>query len=34
LAALKIGTGRLREAHWLVYLFAGLFLVRYAWLMR
>jgi AGZA family xanthine/uracil permease-like MFS transporter len=33
-AALKIATGRMREAHWLVYLFAALFLVRYAWLVR
>jgi AGZA family xanthine/uracil permease-like MFS transporter len=28
-AFLKLGTGRGREAHWLVYLFAALFLVRY-----
>ena len=33
-AALKLGTGRAREAHWLVYLCAGLFLLRYAWLTR
>lgn len=33
-AALKLGTGRVRDAHWLVYLFAALFLVRYAWLVR
>ena len=31
-AVLKIATGRAREAHWLVYLFAALFIVRYAWL--
>lgn len=29
---LKLGTGRGREAHWLVFLFAGLFLLRYAWM--
>ncbi|MDP6580485.1 MAG: NCS2 family permease [Vicinamibacterales bacterium] len=29
-ALLKVATGRWREAHWLVYLFAVLFLVRYA----
>ncbi len=29
-ALLKIATGRAREAHWLVYLFAVLFVVRYA----
>jgi AGZA family xanthine/uracil permease-like MFS transporter len=33
-AVLKLGTGRGREAHWLVYLFAALFLARYAWLGR
>jgi AGZA family xanthine/uracil permease-like MFS transporter len=33
-AVLKIGTGRTREIHWLVYLFAALFLARYAWLMK
>ena len=33
-AVLKLGAGRSHDAHWLVYLFAGLFLVRYAWLMR
>jgi AGZA family xanthine/uracil permease-like MFS transporter len=33
-AALKLATGRAREAHWLVHLFAVLFLVRYAWLVR
>jgi AGZA family xanthine/uracil permease-like MFS transporter len=33
-AVLKIGTGRTREIHWLVYLFATLFLARYAWLMN
>jgi AGZA family xanthine/uracil permease-like MFS transporter len=32
-AILRLTTGRGREAHWLVYLFAALFLVRYAWLM-
>jgi AGZA family xanthine/uracil permease-like MFS transporter len=31
-AALKIAARRAREADWLVYLFAVLFLVRYAWL--
>lgn len=31
-AVLKIATGRAREAHWLVYLFAALFIARYAWL--
>jgi len=29
---LKLATGRAREAHPLVYLFAGLFIARYAWL--
>jgi AGZA family xanthine/uracil permease-like MFS transporter len=29
---LKIATGRARAVHWLVYLFAALFVVRYAWL--
>jgi adenine/guanine/hypoxanthine permease len=33
-AVLKVCTARAREAHWLVYLFAALFLVRYAWLTR
>ena len=33
-AVLKLGTGRWRDAHWLVYLFAALFVVRYAWLAR
>ena len=33
-AVLKIGTGRRGEAHWLVLLFAALFVVRYAWLAR
>jgi AGZA family xanthine/uracil permease-like MFS transporter len=33
-AVLKIGTGRAGEAHWLVYVFAALFLARYAWLIR
>ena len=32
-AVLKIGTGRWRDAHWLVYLCAALFLARYAWLL-
>lgn len=32
-AILKLATGRGGEAHWLVYLFAALFLIRYAWLM-
>jgi AGZA family xanthine/uracil permease-like MFS transporter len=31
-AALKLATGRQREAHWLVYLFAALFIVRYVFL--
>jgi hypothetical protein len=31
---LKLGTGRAHEAHWLVYLFAVLFVARYAWLAR
>jgi AGZA family xanthine/uracil permease-like MFS transporter len=31
-AVLKVATGRGREAHWLVYLFAVLFIARYAWL--
>jgi AGZA family xanthine/uracil permease-like MFS transporter len=31
-AALKLGTGRAREAHPLVYVFAVLFLARYVWL--
>ena len=30
-ALLKLVTGRIREAHWLVYLFAVLFVLRYAW---
>ena len=29
-ALLKIVTGRAREAHWLIYLFAVLFVLRYA----
>jgi adenine/guanine/hypoxanthine permease len=33
-AVLKLGTGRAREAHWLVYVFAVLFLVRYSWLAK
>ncbi|MEO7271092.1 MAG: NCS2 family permease [Vicinamibacterales bacterium] len=33
-AVLRLGTGRVRGTHWLVYLFAALFLVRYAWLSR
>jgi AGZA family xanthine/uracil permease-like MFS transporter len=32
IAALKLATGRGRELHWLVYLFAVLFVLRYAWL--
>ena len=28
-ALLKLATGRGREVHWIVYLFAGLFLLRY-----
>ena len=31
-ALLKLATGRARDAHWLVYVFAALFLVRYAFL--
>jgi AGZA family xanthine/uracil permease-like MFS transporter len=31
-AVLKLATARAREAHWLVYLFATLFVVRYIWL--
>jgi adenine/guanine/hypoxanthine permease len=31
-ALLKLATGRAREAHWLVYLFAAAFVVRYGWL--
>jgi adenine/guanine/hypoxanthine permease len=33
-AVLKLATGRGREAHWLVYLFAAAFLARYMWLAR
>jgi adenine/guanine/hypoxanthine permease len=33
-AALKIAVGRSRDAHWLVYLFAVLFLARYVWLSK
>ena len=33
-AVLKAATGRWREAHWLVYTFAVLFVLRYAFLMR
>ena len=33
-AVLKLATGRMREAHWLVYTFAALFLGRYIWLAR
>jgi AGZA family xanthine/uracil permease-like MFS transporter len=33
-AALKIATGRPREGHWLVYVFAVLFVARYIWLTR
>jgi AGZA family xanthine/uracil permease-like MFS transporter len=32
-AVLKLAAGRPREAHWLVYLFAALFVLRYAFLM-
>jgi AGZA family xanthine/uracil permease-like MFS transporter len=31
-AVLKLATGRRRDAHPLVYLFAGLFIARYVWL--
>jgi xanthine/uracil/vitamin C permease (AzgA family) len=33
-AVLKIAAGRAGDAHWLVHLFAVLFLVRYIWLSR
>jgi len=33
-ALLKVATGRHREVHWLVYLFAALFVLRYALLVR
>ena len=33
-AVLKVATGRWREAHWLVYVFALLFVLRYAFLIR
>jgi AGZA family xanthine/uracil permease-like MFS transporter len=33
-ALLKAVTGRYREVHWLVYLFAALFVLRYALLVR
>jgi len=33
-AVLRLGTGRVRGTHWLVYLFAALFLLRYVWLTR
>ena len=33
-AVLRLGTGRVRGTHWLVYLFAALFLLRYGWLSR
>jgi len=33
-AALKLASGRRREAHPLIYVFAVLFLARYAWLLR
>jgi xanthine/uracil/vitamin C permease (AzgA family) len=29
---LKLATGRGREVHWIVYTFAVLFVLRYAWL--
>jgi AGZA family xanthine/uracil permease-like MFS transporter len=32
IALLKLATGRGRELHWLVYLFAVLFMMRYGWL--
>jgi AGZA family xanthine/uracil permease-like MFS transporter len=31
---LKIAVGRARDAHWLMYLFTGLFLARYVWLTK
>jgi AGZA family xanthine/uracil permease-like MFS transporter len=31
---LKLGTGRAREGHWMVYTFAALFVTRYVWLAR
>jgi AGZA family xanthine/uracil permease-like MFS transporter len=33
-AVLKVGVGRPRDAHWLVYIFAALFVARYVWLTR
>jgi adenine/guanine/hypoxanthine permease len=33
-AVLKLATGRVREAHWLVYVFAVAFVLRYVWLTR
>ena len=33
-AVLKIAAGRSREAHWMIYLFAFLFVLRYAFLTR
>jgi AGZA family xanthine/uracil permease-like MFS transporter len=33
-AILKVSTGRASEVHWLVYLFAVLFVLRYAFLVR
>jgi AGZA family xanthine/uracil permease-like MFS transporter len=32
ITVLKLATGRHRELHWLIYLFAALFVARYAWL--
>ena len=32
-AVLKLGTGRAHQAHWLVLLFAALFVARYVWLL-
>jgi AGZA family xanthine/uracil permease-like MFS transporter len=31
-SVLKLATGRGREVHWMVYTFAVLFVLRYAWL--
>jgi adenine/guanine/hypoxanthine permease len=33
-AVLKIAVGRPRDTHWLIYLFAVLFLARYVWLSK
>ena len=33
-AILKLAAGRARDVHWLVYLFAVLFVARYVWLAK